>query len=56
MNIKITQEADDRGKGMTLRELSVFVTEAIRSDMDPEEPVRAHIGWRGQLQSINVPR
>lgn len=41
--------AADRQTGMTLQELQQFVDHCYRLDMPVTTPVKARVGWKGQL-------
>lgn len=44
--------AGDRKPGMTLDELTAFVTAALRADTPGADRVGARVGWTGQLTEI----
>lgn len=47
-------EADDLKEGMTLAELTLFVQNALRRDIPPEAHVTCRMGWRQQVQRLEV--
>lgn len=52
----IRHPAGDPQAGMTLDELAAFVQQAMRYEMPGTEVVRVGIGWRSQIQWLQVPR
>lgn len=47
-------EAEDPKNGMTLAELTMFVQNALRRDIPPESFVTCRMGWRQQVQRLEV--
>lgn len=51
---RIGLEAEDRKTGMTLDELTNFVSQAHHAGTPSHTPVHAVLGWRQQIQSIET--
>jgi len=54
MERTIVYHAESKKEGMSLGELSQFVQEALRSDIDPRTKVRVFNGMRQQIQRLEV--
>lgn len=54
MTVSRNQHADDPKKGMTFGELRSFVQESLRYSISDEATLRIKIGWKSQIQSMEV--
>lgn len=51
---RIGLDCEDRRYGMTLDELTTFVSQAHSASVPPDTPLGATLGWRQQIQKIET--
>lgn len=51
---KVTADAADTRKGMTLDELAAFVQEAMRAEIDGDTVLKQTANWRSGIKKIEV--
>ena len=52
--ISVTNVAVDKKTGMTLGDLATFVQDCMRRDMPSDAIIKAVVGWRSQITTINA--
>ena len=53
-NMIFGRSAEDRKKGMTFRELRLFVQEGMKVDLPDDAILKGALGWKQQIATIRV--